>query len=80
MPHLRSLDEFIVMDFERKDIKMMFPPENIKRSKLLELNRFRPFNKLTTSWRSTPYTIPVPKPPKNEDEIPTTIIKEGGGF
>ena len=66
MPQLRSLDEFIVLDFERKDIKMMFPPENIKRAKLLELNRFRPFNKATTSWRSTRYTIPAPKPLKNE--------------
>lgn len=26
MPQLQSLDEFIVMDFERKDIKQMFPP------------------------------------------------------
>jgi len=43
MPQLRSLDEFIVMDFERKDIATMYPPENIKKHKLMELHRFRPF-------------------------------------
>lgn len=31
LPHLRSLDEFIVMDFERSDIASMFPPENMKK-------------------------------------------------
>ena len=34
MPQLRSLDEFIVMDFEREDISTMYPQENIKKSKL----------------------------------------------
>ena len=34
MPQLRSLDEFIVMDFERKDIASMYPPENILKNKL----------------------------------------------
>ena len=58
MPQLRSLDEFIVMDFEREDIARLYPPENIKKSKLAELNRFKPFNRETTSWRSTRYTIP----------------------
>jgi len=57
MPQLQSLDEFIVMDFERKDIKQMFPPENLKKDKLRELNRFRPFNEEHTSWRSTAFVI-----------------------
>ena len=74
MPHLRSLDEFIVMDYERQEIKVMFPPENIKRAKLLELYRFRPFNKATTSWRSKCYTIPVPEEAKNKNSIATTVI------
>ena len=59
MPQLRSLDEFIVMDFERQDIATLYPPENIKKNKLVELNRFRPFNKETTSWRSTPFAMPI---------------------
>ena len=57
MPQLRSLDEFIVMDFERKDIAKLYPPEALKTTKLQELNRFRPFNPETTSWRATPFVI-----------------------
>ena len=34
MPQLRSLDEFIVMDFERKDIAKLYPPEALKTAKL----------------------------------------------
>ena len=34
MPQLRSLDEFIVMDFEREDIATIYPVENIKKGKL----------------------------------------------
>ena len=50
MPQLRSLDKFIVMDFERTEIAKLYPPENIKRHKLMELYRFRPFNVETTSY------------------------------
>ena len=64
LPQLRSLDEFIVMDFERTDIAKMFPPENIKRHKLAELHRFRPFNKETTSWRSSRYELLNPIEPE----------------
>lgn len=52
MPQLRSLDKFIVMDFERTEVAKLFPPQNIKMRRLKQLYRFRPFNVETTSWRS----------------------------
>lgn len=57
MPKLRSLDAFIVMDYERKDVATMFPPENIKKHKLLELNRFRPFNRDYNAWQPSRFII-----------------------
>lgn len=45
------------MDYERADIATMFPPQNIKKNKLLELNRFRPFNKDYNSWLPKKFTI-----------------------
>ena len=57
MPQLKCLDEFIVMDFERSYIAKIFTPENIKREKLKELDRFRPFNKEHSYWKSTDYVI-----------------------
>ena len=77
LPHLRSLDEFIVMDYERKDLADAFAPDVIKKQKLLQLNRFRPFNPDTTSWRSTRFIIqqqpPISPPVKEEskEKIPT---------
>ena len=52
MPQLRSLDKFIVMDFERTEVAKLYPPQNIKMRRLKQLYRFRPFNVETTSWRS----------------------------
>lgn len=57
MPHLRSLDKFIILDFERTKIASLYPAKNMKRSKLNELYRFRPFNKATTSWRSKKFQL-----------------------
>ena len=51
IPSLHAVDSFIVLDFERKDIASAFPKENVKKKRLLELNRFRPFNKDYNYWR-----------------------------
>lgn len=45
------------MDYERQDIAKMFPPENLSKQKLIELNRFRPFNKTYNYWASTKFII-----------------------
>ena len=34
MLQLRSLDSFIILDFERKEMAKMFPPEAIQAQKL----------------------------------------------
>jgi len=70
MPQLRSLDEFIVMDFEREHIATLYPADNIKKNKLVELNRFRPFNKETTSWRSTRFSLVIKKGTDGPDVDP----------
>ena len=57
MPQLRSLDKFIVMDFERTIMAKLYPTKNIKKSKLMQLYRFRPFNKETTSWQSRKFLL-----------------------
>jgi len=44
MPELRCLDEFIVGDFERPDMQLMYPPGTFRGEKLRQLRRFRPHN------------------------------------
>lgn len=58
MPHLRCLDNFIVMDFEREEIAKLYPAESLTRERLQEFHRFRPFNKATNYWETKPYEIP----------------------
>ena len=57
MPHLRCLDEYIIMDFERKDIADLYPPNSWKGARVEELKRFRPFNKETNSWPGMQYNL-----------------------
>ena len=65
IPQLRCLDEYIVMDFERKDMAEMYPPNTWKGERVQELKRFRPFNKETNSWAGIRYNLLV----KGEEEV-----------
>ena len=47
------------MDFERKDIAELYPPNTWKGARIQELKRFRPFNKETTSWTGMNYNFLV---------------------
>ena len=64
MPQLRCLDEFIIMDFERKHIADLYPKNSWKRAK--DLKRFRPFNKETTAWTGFAFQ---PKEVTNTDDL-----------
>ena len=57
MPQLRALDKYIILDFERKSIAQLYPPKNIRRKRLEQLHRFRPFNKQTTYWRTPKFKL-----------------------
>ena len=53
------------MDFERKDIAELYPPNTWKGARIEELKRFRPFNKETNSWTGMNYNLLV----EGEEEL-----------
>ena len=44
MPTLYCLDEYIVSDFERKDMMDLYPKSIFNKEKMAEFRRFRPYN------------------------------------
>ena len=55
MPQLWCLDEFIIMDFERKEVTQLIPPNTWKGRRAEELKRFRPFNAEASAWKGFAY-------------------------
>ena len=43
------------MDFERKEMADMYPPNTWRGHRAEELKRFRPFNKEASSWKGFSY-------------------------
>jgi hypothetical protein len=44
IPTLYCLDEYIVSDFERKDMMDLYPKSIFNKEKMAEFKRFRPYN------------------------------------
>lgn len=52
LPNIYCLDEFVVIDFEQKNVEELYPRKMYGRAKMAELKRFKPYNAGYTSWTS----------------------------
>ena len=57
MPQLKCIDIFIVTDHERKKFTDKFPTDSIKRKRLRQMYRYRPFNEALITWNLKRFKI-----------------------